>query len=208
MLILRGIKNNACGETEHDGKDDDGEKITFSEGLKGIGKETENNFNEGVSAAGDAGLHGFDLNGKFSGKFVGGGKFRIEKQGDGSTENGGIEGSEKIPCADTDPHFSESFGWQTCGAVDEREEDNGNNDHFEHIDKDGTEGGEDGGDLRDKSFAADNAELVNDDTGKTSENKSTQIAVNEGNTGIPVEKFHIFPLLYILLIKNSRNILH
>lgn len=208
MLILRGIKDNACGETEHDGKDDDGEKISLSKGLKRIGKETENNFNKSVSAAGGAGLHGFDLNGKFSGKFVGGGKFRVEKQGDGGAEDGGIEGSEKIPCADTDSHFTESFGRQTCGAVDEGEEDNGNNDHFEHIDKDGTEGGEDCGYLRDKSFTADNAELVNDDSGKTAENKSTQIAVNEGNTEIPVEKFHIFPLLYILPIKNSRNILH
>lgn len=208
MLILRGIKDNACGKTEHDGKDDDGEKISLSKSLKRIGKKTENNFNKGVAAAGDVGLHGFDLNGEFSGKFVGGGKFRVEKQRNSGSENSGIERSEKIPGADTETHFTESFGGQTGGTINKREKDDGNNDHLEHVDENGTEGGEDGGDLRNKPLTADNAEFVNDDSGKTSENKSTQIAVNEGNTEIPVEKFHIFPLLYILLIKNSRNILH
>ena len=194
MLILRGIKDNACGETEHDGKDDDGEKISFSEGLKRIGKETEDNFNKGIAAAGGVGLHGFDLNGEFSGKFVGGGKFGVEKQRNSGTEDGGIEGGEKIPCADTDSHFAESFCGQTGGAVNEGEKDDGNNDHLEHVDENGTEGGEDSGDLRDKSFAADNAELVNDDSGKTSEDKSTEIAVNEGNTEIPVKNFHVMDL--------------
>lgn len=208
MLILRGIKNNACGETEHDGKDDDGEKISFSESLKGIGKETEDNFNKSVAAAGCVGLHGFNLNGEFSGKFVGGGKFRVEKQGDGGAEDGGIERGEKIPGADAESHFTESFGRQTCSTVDEGEEDDGNNNHLEHVDKNGSEGGKNGGDLRDKTFTADGAEFVNNNSGKTAENESSEIAVDKGDTEVPVKNFHIFPLLYILLIKNSRNILH
>ena len=194
MLILSGIKDDACGKTEHDDKDDDGEKISFSESLKGIGKETEDDFNKSVAAAGGVGLHGFNLNGEFSGKFVGGGKFWVEKQGDGTAEYGGIERGEKIPGADAESHFSESFGRQTCSTVNEGKEDDGNNNHLEHVDKNGSEGGKNGGDLRDKTFTADGAEFVNNNSGKTAENESSEIAVDKGNAEVPVKNFHIINL--------------
>ena len=193
VFIRSGVKDDAGSETEHDGKDDDGEKVAFSEGLEGVGEKTENDFNKGIASAGGVGLHGFDLNGEFSGKFVGRSEFGVEEQGDSGAEDGGIEGGEKIPGTDTESHFAESFGGQTGGAVDEGEEDNGNNNHLEHIDKNGTEGGENGGNLRNKTLSADNAELVNDDTGETSENESAEITVDKGNAGVPVENFHERP---------------
>ena len=190
MCLLRRVKDDAGGKTEHDGKDDDGEKVSFSESLKSIGKESEDDFDKSVAAAGGVGLHGFNLNGEFSGKFVGCGELRVEDEGNDSTEDRGIERGEKIPGTDAESHFSESFCGQTCGAVDEGEEDDRNNDHFEHIDKNGAEGGEDGSDLRNKAFTADGAEFVNNDTGETSEDERTEIAVDEGDTGVPVENFH------------------
>ena len=83
------VDDDAGGESEEDGEDDDGEELSLGEGLEGVHEEAGDELAEAV--AGASGLHHVDLVEEFLRQFVGLGHGGIEHEGEDDAEDAGEE---------------------------------------------------------------------------------------------------------------------